>query len=231
MELLKAMSRTLASARTMSFTARVSYEYPGKLGPPIVYTMQYDVALQRPDRLRVTTPGDGPAWEFYYDGTAMTAYAPLDQLAAIATAPPTMEAMLEAAYRSAAIYFPFTDLILPDPYAVLADARLAFVIGPATSGGVATDMVAWANDDVFMQVWIGREDNLPRRIRATFSADPLRLRHDMELTQWRLDPVMAPETFVCAAAQAAGRMPFAAPSVPPKGVKAGAPAKAVTSAK
>ena len=71
----------------MSFTATVGYEYPSKLGPPIVYTMRYDVTMQRPDKLKVVMPGDGPASEFYYDGKAMMAYAPAENLVAVADAP------------------------------------------------------------------------------------------------------------------------------------------------
>ena len=56
MELLKATSARLAAAKSMSFTAIVSYEYPSKLGPPIVYTTRYDVTMQRPDKLRSSCP-------------------------------------------------------------------------------------------------------------------------------------------------------------------------------
>jgi len=79
--------------------------------------------------------------------------------------------------------------------------------------------VAWANDDVFLQMWIGADDKLPRRIRAQFRTDPLRLRHEMDLTNWQLDPTLPPDTFASAKAQSAGRMAFAAPSPPPKGAK------------
>ena len=61
-DLLKSASSRLAAARTMSFTAVVSYESPSRLGPPLVYTTQSKVTLQRPDKLKVITPGDGPAF-------------------------------------------------------------------------------------------------------------------------------------------------------------------------
>ena len=115
-EILKAASSRLAAARTMSFTAVVSYESPSRLGTPLVYTTKSEVTLQRPDKLRVITPGDGPASEFYYDGKKMMAFAPAENLVAVAEAPPTIDAALKAAYDSAAIYFPFTDVIVADPY-------------------------------------------------------------------------------------------------------------------
>jgi hypothetical protein len=60
-DLLKAMSARLASARTMTFTAISTYESPTHIGPPLAYTTISEVTLQRPDKLRVITPGDGPA--------------------------------------------------------------------------------------------------------------------------------------------------------------------------
>lgn len=238
MDLLKAMSERLASAKTLSFTAAAGFEFPSKLGPPIVYTTRYDVAMQRPDKFRVLMPGDGPASEFYYDGKSMIAYAPVENLAAVADAPPTIDAMLKRAYESASIYFPFTDLVLADPYSALSDGKLAFYIGPSgTVGGVKTEMVAWANDDVFLQIWIGVDDKLPRRVRAMFSADPLMLRHDLELSNWQLNGPIAADAFASAKIASAGRMAFATPTVKlppgmkPLTMKKPSPAKPATKSK
>lgn len=220
-DLLKAMSARLAAAKSVSFTAVAGFEFPSKLGPPLVYTTRYEVLMQRPNRLRVIMPGDGPASEFYYDGKTMVAYAPVENLAAVADAPPTVDATLQVAYKTASIFFPFTDLLLSDPYGALADGKLAFYIGPSgVVGGVKTEMVAWANDDVFLQVWLGVDDKLPRRMRAMFRADPLMLRHDMELSNWQLDGPVPADAFASAKVAAAGRMAFATPTVKlPPGVK------------
>src|SRR5262249_12872177 len=152
----------LAAAKSMTFTAVVSYESPSRLGTPLVYTTKSDVTLQRPDKLRVITSGDGPASEFYYDGKVMMAFEPAVNLVAVADAPPTMDGALEAAYTSAAIYFPFTDVVVADPYKDIADGlKLAFYVGQSQIvGGVSTDMIAYANDDVFVQMWVGAEDKL-----------------------------------------------------------------------
>jgi hypothetical protein len=44
-DLLKAASSRLASARSMRFTAVISYESPSLLGPPLVYTTRSEVTL------------------------------------------------------------------------------------------------------------------------------------------------------------------------------------------
>ena len=222
MDLLKAVSEKIAAAKSMSFTASAGYEYPSQLGPPIVYTVRYDVTMQRPDKLKIVSPGDGPASEFYYNGNSMMAFSPATNLVAVADAPPTIDGALQAAYDNAAIYFPFTDLLVTDPYAALTDgAILAFYIGQSdTVGGVKTDMVAWANKDVFLQIWIGADDKLPRRVRAIYSADPLVLRHELDLSNWQIDPTIPPEAFSSPQAQSAQHIAFAHPmAAPPPGVK------------
>ena len=146
-EILKASCSRLAAAHSMSFTAVISYESPTRLGPPLIYTVRDDVTLVRPDKLRVISPGDGPASDFLYDGKTMSAFSPAENLVAVASAPPTIDAMLQAAYKDAAIYYPFTDVIVADPYEGIADGLTnAFYIGQSkVIGGVTTDMVAINN--------------------------------------------------------------------------------------
>jgi hypothetical protein len=228
-DILKASSARLAAAKSMSFTAVVSYESQSRFGPPLVFTTKSDVTVQRPDKLRVITFGDGPPSEFYYNGKTMMALAPVENLVAVADAPPTIDAALKLAFDSAAIYFPFTDLIVADPYKDIADGlKVAFYIGQSNViGGTTTDMVAYVSSGVFVQAWIGAEDKLPRRVRAVYLNDPAQLRHEMELSNWHLDPAVASEFFESAKAGSANRIAFANPKLPPayKAPPKGKPAK------
>ena len=70
-----------------------------------------------------------------------------------------------------------------------------------------------------MQIWIGADDKLPRRIRAIFRNDLAGLRHEMELSNWQLDGPIAADAFASAKAQGAGRIAFANPVGLPPGVK------------
>ncbi len=215
-ELLQAMSRRLAGAKTMRFTAVATYESPSILGPALAYTTTSEVFVQRPDKLAVITAGDGPATEFYYDGKTMMAYAPAENLVAVAEAPPTIDAALEAAYRQHATYFPFTDFVVADPYRDLAEGlRHAFEIGQShVVGGTTTDMVAIADERMFAQLWIGAEDHLPRRVRAVYLDDPARLWHQVDLSDWTLDGRIPGGAFTSKRAAAAPRMEFARPDPP-----------------
>lgn len=213
MAILKAMGDRLAAAHAMTFTALATYESPAVTGQPLAYTVLSEVALQRPDKLRVISPGDGPPTEFYYDGRTMMAYSPQANLVALDPAPPTIDAMLKLAYNKAAIYFPFTDVIVADPYKDLtAGLRLAFYVGQSrVVGGTVTDMVAVATDTVQAELWIGVEDHLPRLARATFFNEPGNFRHVVELSSWRLDPQLTAADFTSAKALQAPRIKFASP--------------------
>ena len=212
-EILKAASSKLAAARTLKFTAVHFYESPSREGHPLAYTTKSEVTLQRPDKLRVIMPGDGPASEFYYDGKKIMAYAPAENLVAVADAPSTIDVALEQAYHNAAIYFPFADWIVADPYKEMSDGMpLAYYIGQSkVVGGTTTDMVAYIDHGVFIEAWIGAEDKLPRLLHATYLEDPERLRHTLVLSDWQLDAAVPPDTFTSAKAVSANPMPFAHP--------------------
>src|SRR5271163_4027366 len=222
-EILKATSSRLAAAHSMTFTADVSYESPTRQGPPLVYATQSNVTMVRPNKLRVITPFDGPASEFYYDGKVMMAYAPAENLVAVADAPPTIDATLEAAFKMAGIYFPFTDVIVTDPYKDLSDGlSLAYYVGQShVIAGITTDIVAYVTNRVFIQAWIGADDKLPRILRAIYLDDKLQERHILVLSNWKLNPEVAADAFGTPAAAATARhMNFDHPAAaPPQGAK------------
>jgi hypothetical protein len=230
MDLLRGMSKALTTPSSMAFTAVATYESPTSIGPPLAFTTVSEVLVQRPNRLRVITSGDGRASEYYYDGKTLTAFAPSENLVAVAPAPPTIDAMLEAAFKDAAIYFPFADVLGADPFKNITEGvTKTFYVGPSTAvGGTTTDVIAVVSDEVFMQIWIGADDKLPRRLRATYRGDPLLLRHQVDLSNWKLDPVVAADAFASVNAANARRIPFAAPLPPSATAKARSGKKAST---
>ena len=115
--------------------------------------------------------------------------------------------------------------IVADPYGDIAPAlELAFYIGQSNVvGGVKTDMIAYASDGVFVQMWIGADDKLPRMARAVFRKDPQRLRHTVEFSDWKLGVAAPAGTFASTRAAAAKRIPFEHPDPTPPADAAPAP--------
>lgn len=213
LQILQAMSSVLAGTAGMSFKATTTYEKPSRLGPPLAYHSVALVNLQRPDHLRVLISGDGSESEFYYDGKRVYAYAPAQNLLAQTDAPATIDATLEAAYRRAAIYFPFTDVIVANPYEDLVkDLRVAFYIGQSTViGDTTTDVISYVSDTVFVQAWIGAQDKLPRMLRAVYRDDPSQIRHQVVFSEWKLASTLSTDAFRPANIDKAKPIEFALP--------------------
>ena len=211
--ILDAACQTLAAARSMSFTALNTYERAARNGQPLFFATRNQVTMRRPDGLRVITPGDGIPDEFYFDGKTITAFVPMHDTVARADAPPTIDAMLDAAWHRAAIYFPFADVIVADPCADLrGKLTSAFYIGQSkVTGDTTTDMVAIANSEIAAQFWIGTTDHLPRLVRVIYPKEPARALYQTEYSNWRLNPPVSPGMFASARAAKAKPMPFATP--------------------
>jgi len=172
--------------------------------------------MQRPDKLRVITPGDGIPDEFYYDGKAMMAYVPSQDLVAVADAPPTIDQMVDIAWEKAAIYFPFADVILSKPCAVFEEHGInsAFYVGQSkVVGGTTTDMVAVAGDNVQAELWIGTEDHLPRMVRVVYPHEPAHALYQTEYSDWRLTDAVDPATFKSEKASKGKTMAFQPPGL------------------
>jgi hypothetical protein len=214
--MLKATSERLAHANSMSFSAVTTYEALARTEQPLYYATLSQVAMQRPNKLRVITPGDGPASDFYYDGKSFMVYAPAANLTAIDTAPPTLDAALNEAFDKAAIFFPFAAVIVADPYQYMSQGLVsAFVVGQShVVGDTITDMVAITNGNVQAEIWIGVSDGLPRMIRAVYPRDPMRAHYEVQFTNWRLNPVLTAADFTSAQALKAQRMKFERPDAP-----------------
>lgn len=221
LEILKATGDQLAHAGAMSFTAVATFQHPARNGQPLYYTNEYNVVMRRPDKLRVIIPGDGPASEFYYDGKIMAAYAPAFDLIAYADAPPTIDETLKAAEEKAAIFFPFEDVLVSDPYKALSNGlKSAFYIGQSKYvGGTVTDMVAVANDNVQAQLWIGVDDGLPRMARVSYPKDPMHASYDVEFSNWKLNGLVEHAEFSTPHIQTSPRMEFSRPDAPAPGSK------------
>ncbi len=212
-EILRAASQKLASARTMGFTAVSTYERAARNGQPLYYSSIHEVTLARPDKLRVVTPGDGTPDEFTYDGKTMMAYVPSKNVVAVAGAPPTIDKLLDQAWEKAAIYFPFADVLASDPYTELSKTlKSAFYVGRSIAvGGVPTDMIALAGDEVAAEVWIGVADHLPRQIRVVYANEPAHARYQTVFSDWRLNIPVYPAMFTNPKALKAEHIDFAPP--------------------
>ena len=87
-------------------------------------------------------------------------------------------------------------------------------------------MVAYADNEVFAQVWIGAEDKLPRMVRGVYRTDAAHLRHQVEFSNWQINTAVPADAFASTKTAGAKPIPFAHPNPKqPQGDKATAKGK------
>lgn len=212
-EVLQAVSNRLAAVHTLSFVAVETSESLSRQGTQLVSRRRSEVTLQRPDKLRVILSGNGPRSQVYCNGNTMMTYSPDESALVIEKAPPTINQCLRDASKASAIDFPFIDLILSDPSSgLISGLKHARSVGQSQAvGRTNTDIVEYSRDGVFVQMWVGTEDKLPRAIHATDLDDPNRLRHDLVLSDWQIDVPVRPDVFTSLNAAGAEHMDSAQP--------------------
>ena len=129
-ELLNAMGANLDAAKSMSFSVKTAFEEPARSGQPLFYMVEASVSLERPDKMKIVTSGDGPPSEFLYDGKTILEYLPTQNMVAETAAPATLGPMLDDVYEKYGIYFPFIHYIVDQSHEKLIEGLTsAFVIG------------------------------------------------------------------------------------------------------
>jgi hypothetical protein len=196
---LKRMSAALGAAKALTCKSRSFVEVTAaKTGQFMTLIGNSEVALQRPNKLRVHVTGEVPNFDFYYDGTNVVAYAPQNKVYSVASAPDNIDGMLQVVEEKTGIHFPSADFMGSDPYAMLGkDVTNAFVVGTATLDGVACEHLAFMNPGTHWQVWIDAgKSALPQRLAVTYADVQNFPRFLVEFSDWNLQPKLADSDFV-----------------------------------
>jgi hypothetical protein len=214
LDLLKHMSATLGAAKAFTYRSRSTVEVPAKTGQLITLFATSEVALERPNKLRVHVTGEVPNFDFYYNGTNIAAFAPKNQVYSVASAPDTLDAMLKVVMDKTGIYFPSADVMYSDPYAMLTkDLTSAFVVGPTTVDGVPCEHLAFMGPGINWEIWIETgKSALPRRLVVTYTEVQNFPRFLVEFSDWHLKPTLAASRFVFQKPRNAKQIEFSSPT-------------------
>jgi len=211
LDLLRGMSDRLAAARSFSFKTRDFVEAPSGTGQFLTFFAESEVSVVRPDKLRVKVGGDSPPFDLYFDGKALSVYAPREKLYASVEGPKTLEGLLPFAAK-AGVLLPFADMLFKDPYAILTEGiTSAFYAGSSIIGGAVCEHLAFAAPGVEWQIWIDVKTKLPRLLTGALLRVRGAPRFSVEFSDWQLDQGLPPEGFFVLAKPAdAHRMDFRA---------------------
>lgn len=210
LEQLQRMSNSLSSANAFTYRSRALVEVPSNNGQFLTLYSDAQVSLQRPDKLRARLRGEAPAFDFYFDGKTVSAFAPETREYSVTKAPPTIDAMLPELEDETGIRFVTAPLMFSHPYKVMTRGlSSAAVVGPVWVHGVACIHLAFRSPGVNWEIWIesGREA-LPRRLAVTFTDRPNFPRTIVEFSKWNLSPWLRSGDFNFHPPAQAKKVPF-----------------------
>ncbi len=101
------------------------------------------------NKIRARLRGEAPAFDFYYDGKTVSAFAPSTMAYSTSAAPATIDEMLPDLENETGIRFVTSPLFFSNPYQVLTKGLLSgIVVGPATIRGTACQHLAFRSPRV-----------------------------------------------------------------------------------
>jgi hypothetical protein len=220
--LLKEMSKTLASAKTLHFKTRSLVPFKSASGDYVTIIGASDVMREGKDKLAIETGGDLFPYRLYFDGKTVTAFAQKDNVYAQREAPGTIDTLMEQAAKKGGVpMFVFADLVSADPYAAMAKGlQRAMIVGTSTVDGVETRHVAVHGKQLNWEMWIGTEDHLPRLLTLTDKNDANRPTYTLLLQGWEVDKSLPENAFAFQAPPDAMKVPFRDPGEVRKNVQA-----------
>jgi hypothetical protein len=207
---LKQMSDKLAATQAFTYRSSSSIEMSAVTGQFLTFFIDSEVALQRPNKLRVDLSGDLSTVQLYFDGANVSAFDPKNNLHADAHALATIDDVLDFVINKARINFPSGDFLYSNPYAVMSkDLTHAIIVGPSMVNGVPCEHFAYMNPSINWEVWIEKGVNaLPMRLAMTYKKAPNFPRFLIEFADWNLNPKLNADTFVFKAPANAKQIEF-----------------------
>lgn len=210
LEILKRMSMTLSAAKAFTYRSRSIIEVPARTGQFVTLFSSAEVALRRPDKLRARLTGEAPNFEFYFDRSTASAFAPGAKVYSVTKAPATIDMMLPELQRETGIRFISAPLLFSDPYEVLTRRLMSgLVVGTGVVNGMPCHHLAFRSPGVNWEIWIesGRRA-LPWRLAVTFTDRTNFPRILVEFISWNLHPWLRTSEFVFRKPAGAREIPF-----------------------
>jgi hypothetical protein len=208
--LLRGMTDYMSSLTQFSVKAQNVFEDVLDSGHRVDYDLSASVIVSRPNKLRVDRRA-GPIEQIYfYDGTALTQYRPLERVYATEAAPGTIEGLFDFARESLGLSMPISDLVYRDAFPLLMkDVTLAMVVGKVDIGGVTCHHLLFSRPGVDFQVWVADAGPpLPRKYVVTDTGTPELLSITTVMSDWNVAPAVNDTRFTFAPPQGSTAIAF-----------------------
>jgi hypothetical protein len=210
-EIVQRMAERIAAADRFRIGGEVAWDVVQSDGQTFEFGATRELVMQRPDHLRVDIDlREGGKRRLLYDGKQIVLEDLEQKVYAIEPYTGPVDDMVEFVSDRLGIPVALSDFLSPDLPKLLGEhLASASYVGESTVDGVRCDHVALRNQIGGMQLWVAKDDSLPRRITITYEHETGRPQFRARLTGWDLSPQVTDATFAFDPPKDAEKIAFA----------------------
>jgi hypothetical protein len=201
------MKAALNNTGRLTLTAEISRDEVLSYGYKLQHNEYVTMDVDRPTKLKVDVNGDLKNRTYYFDGSTFTVLAKdLNVYAKKPVSGTIGELVGELIDRG--VDMPLIDMLYQGQAGdLLDDVRVGIVVGDTLVEGEPVTHLAFRQPDVDWQLWLGKSNNLPRKILITTRyqvGDP----QFQAIMHWNTAPKFAANQFVFAPAKGQTEIPI-----------------------
>ncbi|HJU11776.1 MAG TPA: DUF2092 domain-containing protein [Candidatus Binataceae bacterium] len=188
-QVLNGACHELASAKTMTYHAEITFDSVLPSGVKIQYAAAMDAAIKRPDHLAISYKSDLGAKAIWYDGKTLTIYDPSHRVYASTPAADSIEAMFKQVAEEKNLSIPLEGFDFNDECGrAYRDIQRAKYISVNDADGVDCDHLGFIQQDADWQLWVDHTGKpLPRKIVITYKKLPSQPQWSATFSNWRFN--------------------------------------------
>jgi hypothetical protein len=196
-ELLRQMSRTLATAQAFSYRAEQSIERVRGGGERVTEQFSQLITVRRPNQVAFTEQGADRDVKAWYDGTRVTLVANRQKVWVRGPMPATLDEAMDFVSAEYDVKLPTADLLYSSPYdALITPDTTGGWVNVENVGNRSCDHLSYQQPVVDWQIWLTQDERrLPCQLQITYKTDPGQPVTRVVFFDWNPSPTIADATF------------------------------------
>ena len=196
-KLLKSMSATLASAKTLNFNADINFDQLLVSGQQIQYGGEAKLMLKRPGMVYAEYAGDLNAKKVWYTNGEVTVLDLNTNFYGKLPVPSTLDEAMDNLMTQYGFTLPLSDVLVSDPYkAFVSNVAAGVVIGDSNINGQKCKHLAFVEKFIDWQIWIPEgAQALPCKLVITYKTIPGGPQYEAVFHDWAINPAVDASAF------------------------------------
>ena len=197
-QVLQQVGDFMKSAERFTFTMEATREVVMETGQKIQYGSEHEIAVRKPDGVKVITDGDLGDFRLWYDGSRITVLSVEKNSYSTGAVPGTIDEAFDKMAREKGISPPMVSLLYSDPIQILKNkVRSGFYVGLSKVRGVECHQLAFSSEEMDSQIWISTGISpVIQKVVLTNRKEKYTPQFTAYLSDWDFSPVLPDTIFM-----------------------------------